>query len=77
MRAKKDLIKIGAVAGAVIVCTAIGSATDNSLIFGIIGAVLAGFLAMRLGGGDSGGRVSIDRFLEQIADGDFNASEAQ
>ena len=77
MRAKKDLIKIGAVAGVVIVCTAIGSATDNSLVFGIIGAVAAGFLAARLGGGESGGHVSIDRFLEQIADGDFNAAMAE
>ena len=77
MRAKKDLIKIGAVAGVVIVCTAIGSATGNSVIFGIIGAIAAGILATRFGGGDSGGHVSIDRFLEQIADGDFNAAMAE
>ena len=77
MRAKNDLIKIGAVAGVVIVCTAIGAATDNSVIFGIIGAIAAGILATRLGGGDAGGRVSIDRFLEQIADGDFNAAMAE
>ena len=77
MRAKKDLIKIGVIGVVVLVCTLIGEAIDQHLVFGILGALAAAVLAMRIGGGESGGRVSIDRFLEQVSDGDFNAAMAE
>jgi methyl-accepting chemotaxis protein len=77
VRAKKDLIKVGVIGGVVLVCTLIGEAIDQHLVFGILGAVAAALLATRLGGGEAGGRVSIDRFLEQVADGDFNAAMAE
>ena len=77
MRAKKDLVKVVSIGGVVLACTLIGYAVGQNLVFGVIAAICAALLARRLGDSDGGGRATIDRFLEQLSDGDFNAAMAE